>query len=362
MAKTETWSSKSYETTRKKVNEKGSATFLGEQHVRSTGKIHPMVDPKKHRGMRESLRLLTPKEDKFVLEFAIPLPDETDVDLTGSMGDNVELTFAALPRRQNYLVLHPKAIFRNGIYQVQMCFGAIQDIDDRFPYQRAEFEPDNKIEEEMTHLFPEKHGGDDPEDYQLSVYSAAYLTKADIWMYGLKGYWYIVGDERGRNEITPSMVEIFNPETLPQNNISISALCQEAIKKWHIFYLQVGSQSSTTQYWTRALGRERVIILPKTQWIPEVQAVIAGLTEGVLNLQNAASWLSEVAEMTRAEAQKIVNAVSHIPIGAQAALPNFGKLPPKGSIFAKKDDIWPVDSPKVETATKPKKSTIKWKL
>jgi len=38
----------------------------------------------------------------------------------------------------------------------------------------------------------------------------------------------------------------------------------------------------------------------------------------------------------------IVRSVANIPIGAQAALPNFQKRPKKGDLYREKTDAWPI--------------------
>ncbi|TSC71395.1 MAG: hypothetical protein G01um101470_635 [Parcubacteria group bacterium Gr01-1014_70] len=61
------------------------------------------------------------------------------------------------------------------------------------------------------------------------------------------------------------------------------------------------------------------------------------------------------------EAQAIKRAVMNIPIGAQTVLPNFNKIPLRGTKFAKKGDIWPMveneksSTPGKEFASKKKK-------
>ena len=118
-----------------------------------------------------------------------------------------------------------------------------------------------------------------------------------------------------------------------------------------------------TNYWTNVLGRERVIILPRTEYIPEVQAVIVGLTEGILDLQTATEFLIEVARLDETEARRVVRAVNHIPLGAQASLTNFDKLPLAGSVFAMREDIWPVENgseAETEVSTPASDDDISW--
>ena len=87
---------------------------------------------------------------------------------------------------------------------------------------------------------------------------------------------------------------------------------------------------------------ERVVVLPSTELLPQVQSAIIGLTEGTLNLQDIGEFLTK-NNVSDSDAKKIVRSVANIPIGVQASLPNFGKRPQKGDLFREKTDLWPID-------------------
>ena len=98
-----------------------------------------------------------------------------------------------------------------------------------------------------------------------------------------------------------------------------------------------------TDWWSDLLGSERVIQLPRTEDIAETQACIIGLTEGILDTQSAADFLTKTGA-SKTEAQRIVRAVKNIPVGLQATYPNFGRIPSAGARFASRDDLWPIGS------------------
>jgi hypothetical protein len=113
----------------------------------------------------------------------------------------------------------------------------------------------------------------------------------------------------------------------------------------HAFVIQVGKDSGVSRFWADIYGRDRVVVIPTVEYLPEVEAAIIGLTEGTLTLQTLERFLTEHSEnITAAEAKSIKEVVAGIPIGAQAMLPNFGKIPMKGAVFASKTDIWPMDA------------------
>ncbi|MDP3899931.1 MAG: hypothetical protein Q8Q23_02510 [bacterium] len=337
------WSSRSYESTHSEVKREGSATYKGEQRAKQGKGLDSLVDPKTHDGYRESNNLLVPKGNKFLLKENIAMPVMTGLDTTGSMGDNVNIAFSVLPDLLKLLVLDERAVLRNR-YHTQICTSVIQDIADNFPFQISEFEPDNEVEKQMQLLVPESQGGDNTEDYQISLYAAAFRVKTSIVKYSLKGYYFIVGDEIGREQLTVSDArKIFGDVDMPQSDIPVRTLGKTVLSKWHAFFLQVGGSGYITDYWAKIFGKERTVLLPHTEDLAQVQAVIIGLTEGIFDLQNAADFLCEVASTKKEKARQIVRAVSNIPLRAQADLPNFKKLPRAGSLFASREDVWPID-------------------
>ncbi|MEK7498237.1 MAG: hypothetical protein AAB611_00040, partial [Patescibacteria group bacterium] len=249
---------------------------------------------------------------------------------------------------------------------------------DQFAYERSQFEPDNEVERQMGLLVPERSGGDATEDYQIALFALAYLTKTSISRYGLRGYYFSLGDGIGRDALTRSVMEkVFGSSVwekafgsdVPQNLPTTLEIGKKLLQDWHAFFLQVGNNSETTKWWSRVFGKERVIRLPRTEDIAEVQACIIGLTEGVLDLQSAGEFLRE-AGMSRERAIATIEAVRGIPIGLQKTFPNFGRIPMAGAVFASREDIWPIGMKGVDvedTALPGSKKTSKtkrdgWKL
>ncbi|OGN06504.1 MAG: hypothetical protein A3B86_03595 [Candidatus Yanofskybacteria bacterium RIFCSPHIGHO2_02_FULL_38_22b] len=346
------WSDATYRSRVSEAEEKGAgrATFKGEERARQGEALDPLVDPSKYtdQNKRGSNTLLVPEGDEFVAPFGVAIPVQSDLDTTGSMGGNVDLAFKALPKVQNLLIQGENAVLKR--YHTQIATGIVQDRVDQYPYLRTMFEPDNEVERQMGLLVPNRSGGDATEDYQLGLFMAVYLTKLSINDYGLKGYYFVVGDERGRDKLDARVLEqVFGSDVLerafgsnPTKVLpSTSEIAGELVKNWYPFYLQVYDNPYATDWWAKLFGKDHVVKLPRTEDLAEVQAVIIGLTEGVLDLQNAVEFLGG-SKSDRGKSSRIVEAVSGIPIGLQASYPNFNKIPLAGARFKGRDDIWPI--------------------
>ena len=107
------WSSATYEKTLSAVRTRGGAvTHESELRAQQTRELHPLVDPKQFGVVRQSNSLFVPDGDQFILTFGVAMPVKTDIDTTGSMGRNVDIAFAVLPKVQNLLVQGPNAVLR----------------------------------------------------------------------------------------------------------------------------------------------------------------------------------------------------------------------------------------------------------
>lgn len=380
------WSEATFKTREAEVKAtgRGSSTFEGEQRAQAGKGLDRLVDPKEMGVIRMAKNLLVPQEDFFVLEFGAAMPVLSLLDTTGSMGGNVDVAFRVLPKVQNLLVQGRNAVLAR--YHTQIATGVIQDMVDRFPFQWSQFEPDNEVERQMGLLVPDRNGGDLIEDYQLGLFGAAYLTDTSIAQYGLRGYCFIVGDQIGRGEIRfRDLQKVFGPQVLEkafglnasQDIPSLAETAQKFLQNWHGFYLSVGNNEWTLAWWRNLLGRERVIVLPCTDDLAEIQACIIGLTEGVLDFQSAQDFLKEAA-VAPERAVMIIEALKNMPVGLQKSFPNFNRIPLVGSKFASREDIWPMGSrpatgikktrpktkpaPESEPSSKKSKKDEPWKL
>lgn len=339
-----------------------SATREAEEKVKQGVGLDPIVDPKgpAHLGpIRRSLPRFEKQGNLWILTNGLPMAEETLLDTTGSMGNNVDLAFKVLPYSYEMLTAGSQPIL--GRYDPQIATAIFNDVEDQVQdgkvvLARSQFEMAEKIAIQMTLLPPGRGGkGNDKEDPQFGLFGAAYLTDAAINRWGLKYYHFTVSDEpvvpyinlKWLKEIFGDDVlervgengYDFNAKNLPDTAKTITDLQSRA----HAFFLQVDNRLKLREQWTDLYGAEHVVMLPGgTEYLHGVKAVIIGLTEGVLDLSSAVEFLGE-HKITRNEANRIVRAVAHIPIGAQKLFPNFNQLPKAGDFFREKTDLWPID-------------------
>lgn len=332
------------------------ATERGEQHVKKTGRLNPLVDPAEYGVVRESrIRLAERPDSLWTVSVGTPVPIEYRLDVTTSMGDNVdrahkalpeicELTSAALPGRDPFY-----------------CASVFGDIVDQFVLCRGQFEAlADRMVDQLTLMHPDRDGGDMPEDPHYGFFGAAYLTNAYLHRIGLRSYDFTITDAPCHDRLSETQLkrifgpEVFNkarenghemsPKDLPTNQ----ELVAEMLKRDHAFMLLVADRGerSLVHFWSGLFNREQVVVLPRIELVPHIVAAIIGLTEGTFDLRSAADFLRS-GNISKDDARRVVDAVAHIPLGAQAALPNFGKMPKKGDVFAKKTDLWPMNPEEV---------------
>lgn len=337
------------------------ATVRGEEQVRTTGKLHKLVDPAEYGVIRPSrIRLEERKDGLFEVSVGAPVTIEYRLDTTGSMGDNVDRALAALP---DICGLVSGVVPGRDPFYCASIFGDLDDIlDDRspgFPLCRGQFEVlADRMVNQLTLMHPGRqgcaNGGEDP---HYGLFGAAYLTDAYIQKIGLRSYDFTVTDEPAHEGlVSQELKRIFGPsvfDRVRENGYELNLrdlpsnkdIVKDLFRRAHAFALLVrGSYgNSLAGYWQPLYGKDRVIFLPQIEHVPHVMAAIVGLTEGTLDLRSAVDFLMK-NNLSRREAQSVVDAVAHIPLGAQRALPNFDRMPKKGDVFLKKTDLWPVNS------------------
>jgi hypothetical protein len=346
-----------------------SATRDAEEKMERGEEMDPLVDPKgpAHLGpIRRSLPRFEKRGKFWFLTRGIPMAEETELDTTGSMGNNIDLAFTALPFSYEMYTSGKTPVL--GRYDVQIATSIFNDVMDNVKDHkpvlcRTQFEMDEKIAMQMTHLVPGRGGkGNDKEDPQFGLFGAAYLTAAAINRYGLKYYHFTVSDEPIVETIDLQWLKtIFGEdviERIKENGFGFDAknipdtahTVMDLQTRAHAFFLQVPGNYDgiVKRQWKDLYGADHMVMLPdNTKYLHCVKAVIIGLTEGVLDLKTAVDFLRE-HKVPKTVAENIVFAVSHIPLGAQTLFPNFAKLPKAGDIFKEKTDLWPVDPKKVK--------------
>lgn len=372
-----------------------AASHKAEERARSNKGLDVSVDPKgyPHLGpVRLSLPRFREQGGLFVLPNGIPMPVANDFDTSGSFGDNIDLTFQSLPYLYDALTEAGGPLNR---YDLQMAHGNFNDVEDSAivenrlpPICWSQYEANEKISLQLTHLFPARQGcGNHKEESQLSLFGAAFLTKLRIWDYDLFGYHFVMTDELCPETIDAGLLQktfgddvfervketgySFDERSVPDTAETV----KELIKRRHAFALIVPGHFEdgwqVKQLWPRLYGSERVVFLPHgAESVHLMETLIIALTEGTLDLLTAEEFLRQKG-LSSVLAAQFVKAVQHIPIGAQKRLPNFDKIPPKGSVFRNKTDLWPIPPEELadlqgkassQEQGKKKRGRTKWKL
>lgn len=317
----------------------------GERHYDEYGSLHENVNI--HGKFRRSRNAMTREGDVAILTNGIALPFWFGRDGTGSMASNVEKAFYASGVVDTLLVP-----IRNR-YNTQIANAVIQDVVDTHPvFQMTQFESDERQAEQQRLLIPDRHGGDTTEDYDLAVAYAMLGIDADIWRYGLKGHFHIVGDEIGRERVSPDSVEKHLGHKL-QSPMSTRDICQLLLGKWHMFYVQVGSgggarRNDTTAWWEERLDKNRVVIIPDPDRLAEAQAGLVYVTEtdqpneeGFRRFITADGANKRISEPEVHEVWQWLQ-VAQPHFGAQVRLAGYGDIPLPGSRFAHYRHAWPI--------------------
>jgi len=229
--------------------ESSHVTKKAEQEAYATGKLNPLVDPAEYGVIRRSL----PRFDKakgsgfWELTVGLPIPIETRVDTTGSMGGNVDVALRVLPD------MYELCSYVLPGFDIQIATGIFGDISDNFVLCRPQFEMTaENLVNQLTLMVPERKGGDTPEDPHYGLFGAAYLTSARINGYGLMGYDFTISDAPARDSLSESqLVRIFGPDIfdkiiengfqLDKNDLpSTKDVVKDLQKRAHAFFLQVG--------------------------------------------------------------------------------------------------------------------------
>ena len=334
-----------------------SATHRAEEQVMETQELNPLVDPGANnwgKSRRSLIRFNPLPDSRFEVAVGLSVPVELRLDTTGSMGHNVDIALKGIPDLRDYLA----DVMRPGC-EAHVATGVFNDIVDRFSngkmgivITRSQFEMTQKMAEQMQYHIPMRQGGDGPEDPHYGLFGAAYLSSFYINRIGLKSYDFTISDATAHARLEKDQLiriygkDVFeavaenghqiNPDKLPSNREMVIDLQ----KRSHVFFLQVDDNSQVRNHWADLMGAERVVVLPRTELIPQVVSAIVGLTEGTLELSSVVAYLVERG-VSKSDAQSIERSVRNIPIGAQTALENYNNIPVRGDIFNSKEDLWP---------------------
>lgn len=275
--------------------------------------LNPKVDPKV-KPIRESVSL--PGE--------LAMDWRTWVDHTGSMGQKIFTIYEAL-ERQNFLLCHengPRYLGKYAAHIALALYGDVEDANDMkgdpHPISVTEYENEaQKIVAGLRLLRVDQGGGDDPEDAQLALEFCRSYTRRDSNLRGQRGYEFFVTDAPGRDIVRVSSLKRVYGVSHIQTNMKTQTVANELKKQVFLVALLVSPNRNAITYWNSLCGAEYVVHVPNERYIPEVSAVVTGLTEGVVTHEEVAAHLVKYANLDQGSARQIQNAVAAIPFNAQ---------------------------------------------
>lgn len=225
-------------------------------------------------------------------------PDSNSImvglDVSGSMGAVVRAIHADLPQLLGLL------LGRQYIPHPQIMFAAFSNgTCDVVPVQVGQFESDNRMDINLENMIlggSLAGGCDVRESAELLIYLAARHTSIDCWeKRRRKGYLFLITDEMGYDAVkADEITRIFGRDI--KANIPLNQMIDEAGERYHIFVLiptttESGRNPQTTQFWQANLDPQHVIQLANPDDVSETIALIIGLTERAIRLQDGLAHL-----------------------------------------------------------------------
>ena len=311
------WSASVYDAAATHRAATGTPAFAYSAHVsgavpRSAWTAHPRLDPKGV-ALRESRDSAEHPTSRAVTVL---------FDVTGSMLTIPQALQQKLPEllglllRKGYLA-HP-----------QIMFGAVGDATcDAVPLQVGQWESDNRMDEDLEHIFLEGGGGGQvTESYELALYFMARHTAIDCYdKRGEKGFLFVIGDEMAYPRVKRDEVRRIVGDVLPQD-VPVEQIVAEARERFHVYYIlpknaSYGGQRRILDFWRRLLG-QNVVELDDADAVCESIALLIGLHEGV-DLDDGLADLKDFGVGSRT-ARSVSTALA--PLAASATANGRGAL------------------------------------
>lgn len=291
------WSTDVYRARAKTREAKGQSAFSYNDDVlaklsSSQRAIHKDLNPNgiKWRESRDSED--HPESNAIVVGF----------DVTGSMGDIPRILQTKLPK------LHGLLQRRGYVAHPQVLFAAIGDsYTDQAPLQVGQFESDNRMDDDLSHIWLEGNGGGQVhEGYEMFLYFLAHKTALDCHeKRGKRGYAFIIGDEMSYAAATRNHVrEIFGENS--EADIPLAELVEEVQKRYELFFLMpktahyYRARPDVFAFWKKLLG-ERAMALTDEAAVCETIALAIGLNEGTVDITKGLKDLKEEGDEASAK-------------------------------------------------------------
>jgi hypothetical protein len=193
------------------------------------------------------------------------------------------------------------------------------------------------MEDDLTRFYLEGCGGGTlQESYDLDIYFAARHTALDcVEKRGIKGYYFIIGDEQAYPHVRAEQVANLVGDKL-QGDIPIKSIISEAQKLYRVCYVYAatgsypGNTEKIRQSWVDLLGGEYVLDLETPEAIAELIATQIGLCEGrvgynaaLANLKDAGASDAVIGAVSTGLARYAAPSMEKV---AQGVVPSSGEV------------------------------------
>lgn len=247
--------------------------------------LHSDLDPKAVAGRASPFAGRIMRESRDSNDHPNSVPIAVFFDVTGSMSSYPRALQGRLPDLLAHLL--------DRVADPQILVGAIGDANgDQVPLQVAQFESDNRIDEQLRNIYPEGRGGGGPtsevghESYELAFYFLARHTDHDaLNLRGRKGYAFIIGDEQAYSPVKNDQVQEYVGAGT-QDTLTIQDVVSEAQQKYEVYFIAVDNmyRQPNESYWKGLVGDDHYLTLNDPQEIVELigDTVVAGeITQNV---------------------------------------------------------------------------------
>lgn len=272
-----TWSGAVYaSTTRSKID--SGTTFGYDRTAKASGvyAAHESLDPKKLNAAGLNVR-----ESFDSVEHPLSTPIVVAFDSTGSMGSVPHVAQEKLKTLFNLLV------DKNYATDPQVMVATYGDCTcDRAPLQVAQFESDNRVDDNLDNMFLEGGGGGNGgETSNLLMYYLATHTDMDSFnKRGKKGYLFVIADEV-QVDIDARRVKQFIGDDQPLIELDFHTVAEAVAEKFIVRILLIDNSAARYQgsmkFYSDLFGPDSIVIIEDPNTISETIGAIVGFEEGI---------------------------------------------------------------------------------
>jgi hypothetical protein len=322
------WTTETYATRTSAKAAAGYASSFAYHEDIASGKVaaevHESLDPKRVAGDLSPNAGRPIRESFDSEEHPNSVPIAVVFDETGSMGSAPRILQEKLPLLFGLLQ-------RKGyVEDPQLLFAAVGDatgLHERAPYQIGQFESDNRGDEQLENFYLEgMGGGGNHESYAGIAHYLAYHTDLDsVKKRDKKGYLFFIGDERLYETFPESEARHYMGDQVAddlkkrfEGDADTEQIFRDLQERFEVYLLfptketfyspetcfdGAGGGDSSAFGWNTVLPKERLIVLESAETVSETIALIIGIAEGTVDLDEGLEDLGDVgADRTAIEA------------------------------------------------------------